>query len=78
MPYPDEYDTWRCHDPETEHPGKDCEASWQHCTECDNHFTHEGSHCDACEGSGGGHVCLHCREVLENVSDQAAASGKHG
>lgn len=56
MPFPDEYDTWRC---EVCPEGKKCTPVWQMCDQCDNHRTHAGTHCDACGGSGGGHVCLH-------------------
>lgn len=57
MPYSDEYNTWLCDDPDAEHPEMDCESEWVLCDECDNHWTHEGTDCDCCQGSGGGHVC---------------------
>ncbi len=53
MPYPDEYNTWRCDEPEQSHPGLDCEPHWQHC-DCDG----DVPDCDYCSGAGGGHVCL--------------------
>lgn len=59
MPYPDEYNSWVCCRPEEVHPGRDCEAVWQVCEECDNHLTDEGTDCDSCSGSGGGHTCLY-------------------
>jgi hypothetical protein len=71
MPYPDEYNTWRCDNPEKEHPGKDCEAVWQHCDSCWDDTTGDYPHtdCDDCSGSHGGHVCLHFLDNQQNNGD---------
>lgn len=63
MSLPDEYDTWRCNDCLV---SMDCRAIFVACEECVDGIQKDGGECDACSGSGGGHVCW---RILEGLAE---------